>query len=129
MKHSPRYEPLSDDASKLLITLLINEQAGNEPKADAELPFLSAIVAKRISGMKLPITFSPIALLAVNAFVDRPGSAVVLLMDALTKFEGQTVTASSLCDLYPSGFYDEESLTTLIDDVVKPRKCKWAEIY
>ena len=124
-----KYNPLSHECSLMLLSMLASEVPDAEEVVAAELPFLSAIVNKRITGMGLPINFTPNALLAVNAFVDRPGTAVLLLIDALTKFEGQTVTTSMLCDLYPFGFYDEASFTKIVDDELKPRKRKWAEIY
>jgi hypothetical protein len=66
---------------------------------------------------------------ATLAFCDRPGSTVALLIDCLNKYEGQTVTCAMLADLYPSGFYDEPTLMKYVDDYLKTRKVKWAEIY
>jgi hypothetical protein len=61
--------------------------------------------------------------------VDRPGSAIILLIDTLNKYEGQIVTIKMLAELYPMGFYDEASLIKVIDEEIKPRKRKWSEIY
>ena len=91
--------------------------------------FLAQIINKRIEVMKLPIKFTDHALVAVSAFCDRPGYAVALLVDCLNKYEGQTVDCGMLADLYPMGFYDEPSLMKYVDDYLKPRKVKWAEIY
>jgi hypothetical protein len=79
--------------------------------------------------MKLPIEFTKPALFAICCFTDIPGGAVVFLIDALNQFEGKTVTAAMLGDLYPWGFYTEESLFKYIDGEIKTRTKKWSEVY
>lgn len=111
--------------------MLANMENNNDPFPDipSEGRFLSNIVRKRIEVLKLPIVFTEYAYMYVDLFVDRPGSAVLFLIDALTKYEGQTVTIKKLAELYPHGFYDEETLVTIIDEELKTGKRKWAEIY
>lgn len=127
MLKDAKFEKMSDEQSKLLITCALAE--GKELKMTDELPLLSQIVKKRIEALKLPIKFTDWGLMAINALVRVPGAAVALLIDALTMFENKEVTVSDLCELYPFGFYDEESFEKYIDDFLKPRKVKWAEIY
>lgn len=125
-------QPMTNAQTQLFVACSLAEGKGLPLTTEKELPFFSAVVKQRIESMKLPIGFTPHALLAINALADRVGSAVVILIDALTKYEGTVVTTSELADLYPSGFYDEETLTDYIDNYLKPRnptKVKWAEIY
>lgn len=127
-----RYTPLSDDSSKLLLNMLSHEKDKTElPEAKEYLEesFLWRIISKRISVAGLPISFNLYASIAVHAFVDRPGSAVLLLIDCLNRFEGKEVTVSDLCNLYPDGFYDEDTLVDIIDNELNTRKMPWSEIY
>jgi len=110
---------------------LARKKDNREPPVlkDEELPFLSAIVKKRIEAMKLPISFSPEALIALNALCDRPGSAVLFLIDCLNEYKDQEVGMSELAELYPWGFYKEDVMIEIIDNFMKPRKHPWSEIY
>lgn len=135
MEASGKYKQLSEESTKLLVSLLFIELEGNEEKLkqieeDSEsLSFLSKIVKVRIEGLNLPIKFTTLALIAVNCFCDRAGAAVLLLIDALNKFDGQTVTVQKLCELYPVGFYNEKTFLDIIDKQIKTKKLKWSDIY
>jgi hypothetical protein len=96
---------------------------------EKDWPFLSKIIMKRIEALKLPIKFSAGGLMAVNTLCDRPGSAVLLLIECLNYFENQTIDTDKLSALYPEGFYSEEALTKIIDEELKTRKMKWSNIY
>lgn len=125
-----RSRPLSEEQSKLFLACLMSELEGvslNLP--EAEWPFLSQIVRKRIEVMKLPIKFTGQALMAINALTGVPGGAVVVLIDALTRHEGETVTMDKLSELYPFGFYDEDAFADYVDNHLKPHRVKWAEVY
>ena len=58
-----------------------------------------------------------------------PGKGVALLIDCLTKHKGETITLKELTELYPWGFYKEEVCEDYIDNYLKPKKVKWAELY
>lgn len=125
-------ESMSKDGAEMFIKCVMAEHAGAKidlHNGGLEVPFLTQIVLKRIEGLKLPITFTPIAALGINALVNNPGRAVCLLVDALNKHEGETVTMEKLSELYPFGFYTEDSFEKYVDEYLKPRKVKWAEIY
>jgi len=126
---SSKFQILNQENSKLLFQLLMTELQDINYKIDKELPFLSMIVKKRINAMKLPITFTDLALVGVNVFADRAGLAVLLLIDCLNYFEGKTITVRDLTDLYPSGFYTEEEAQKIIDEEIKTKKMKWSNIY
>lgn len=98
-------------------------------KKNEELPFLSEIVYRRIKTLNLPISLTKGAYLAISAFCSNPGEAVVLLIDCLTHYEGELVTTDKLLKLYPWGFYSPAVFQHIVDNYLKPRKVKWAEVY
>lgn len=129
-------QPMSEKIVKGFIALCIIDAAPqNDKKLEVEskllsdLPFVSKIVLNRIEEMKLPITFTPVALSAIACFAWNPGTAVVLLIDALTRHENEVVDLDKLTELYPDGFYTEKTFVDYIDNYIKPRKVKWSEIY
>lgn len=124
-----KYEPLRDQQAQILARCAFAELGKQPIVQQPELPFLTEIVKKRIEGLKLPIKFTDYALLAVNAFAKNPGEAVIVLIDALEKYEGEEVTTAKLCQLYPAGFYTRDSVESYIDDVLKPKLTKWSKIY
>lgn len=96
--------------------------------------FVIEILLRRIEALCLPIKFTPEGLIGAYALSENiPGRAIVLLMDCLTKYEGMTVTASMLADLYPFGFYSEETMTKYVDGYIKDKdmrqRVRWACIY
>src|SRR5512137_2310528 len=119
---------MSNIKSQLYLVGCLTDSEG-KPSPSIDEQFLVQILNKRIEVHKLPISFSDGAKLCVLALTDRPGSVVALLIDCLTNFEGQTVTSKQLADLYPVGFYDEPTMIRYIDEYLKPKKVKWAEIY
>lgn len=127
---NPTYAPLSDIRITMVLLAALEDVSvqGAEPE-NVEIQFLIQVLNKRIEVMKLPISFDGPAKTAVLALVDRAGAVVVLLIDCLNAFEGKTVTVNMLMDLYPLGFYDEPTLMRYIDDYMKPRRVKWAEVY
>ncbi len=126
--------PLSDERAKMFVIATFTELKNDKDGVDPEIPelenhFLIQILNKRIEALKLPIKFSCSAKLAALALADRPGAMVALLIDCLNAHEGETITSGHLAELYPAGFYDEDSMCKYIDEYIKPRKIKWAEIY
>lgn len=131
---NPIYARMDEEHSKIFFIATISEEISKkdgkeEVNPDVEGQFLIKILNKRIEACKLPIKFNEAAKMAVLALVDRPGSVVALLIDCLNAHEGKTVTVEMLANLYPWGFYDEATLSRYINDYLKPRKIKWAEIY
>lgn len=130
---NPKFQPLTHDAAKLFLDLtwteLKNRDDFEASFPDSELPFLSQIFKQRVEVLDLPVKLTKRGLLAVNCFAQRPGAAIVVLVDFLTKYEGQELTCSRLANLYPVGFYSEDSMVDLIDNYMKPKKVKWSELY
>jgi hypothetical protein len=126
---NPTYVPLSEVRAKIFATAVLMAFGPPQPLEDIEKQFLIQVLNKRIEVLKLPITFTPPAKMAILAFVDRAGYLVALLIDCLNAYEGKEITPEMLADLYPVGFYDEATLDRYIDNYLKTRRVKWAEIY
>ncbi len=125
-------EAMNEDGSSIFIQCTLAELSGASIDLEAkdfEIPFLTQIILQRIKAFSLPIEFTPCAALAINALVNNPGKAIALLVDALNKYRGEVVNMDKLANLYPNGFYTEDSFEKYVDEYLKPRKVKWAEIY
>lgn len=125
---NPIYQQLTDEQSRMLISILLSN---NEPDIpENEIPFPIKIIEKRIDVLKLPIKLTTTAKLLLLVLTDgNPGKMVTSLIDCLVKFENQTVTKDMVCDLYPNGFYNENSFIEYVDNYLKLKKSKWSEIY
>lgn len=126
-----KYKELSSANTKIFIhlTLLTGDDVPNYDDI-YKLSIASQIVDKRINAFGLPIKFTKAALLSISIFVDIPGEAIVFLIDALNKFENKTVTVQMIAtELYPYGFYDQESFEWYVENKIKTKEIKWAEIY
>lgn len=126
---NPTYGRLTPAQGEIFVAAVMMEMTDVPISPVVEEQFLVKVLAKRIEVMKLPVTFTPHAQMAVLGLCDRPGAVVMLLIDCLNAFEGQTVTTEKLGDLYPEGFYDERTAMRYADDYLKSRKVKWSEIY
>jgi hypothetical protein len=128
---NPSYKAMTDKETIFFIagTLLEVRPAPVEQVKFLEEEFLIKILLKRIEVFKLPISFDTSGKMALLSFVDRPGAVVALLIDCLNAYEGQVINAEKLAGLYPTGFYDEDTLSRYIDSYLKPKKVKWSELY
>jgi hypothetical protein len=132
---NPTFEQLSKPRAELFMKATLLEMSWEEEGTpNKDLPELSEILGiqildKRIDVMKLPIKFTAPGKMAALAYVDSPGKMIVLLIDCLTAYEGQTVGVAKLVSLYPDGFYTQECFEKYVDELIKPKKIKWAEIY
>jgi hypothetical protein len=129
---SEKVSPLEDDQMQLFVMATLMESQDQEGVISPDILdfFSTQILLKRIEFYKLPIKFSSSGFMAVLAITNaNPGKVVAMLVELLNKYEGQTIGASHIADLYPMGFYKEEVFCHFIDDVLKARKIKWSEIY
>jgi hypothetical protein len=132
---NPTFEQLTKTRAELFIKATLLEMTFNDAGTpEKDLPELGKILGiqildKRIDVMKLPIKFTAPAKMAVLAYVDSPGKIIALLIDCLTAYEGQTVDVAKLVSLYPDGFYTQECFEKYVEELIKPKKIKWAEIY
>jgi hypothetical protein len=129
---NPEYHEMSPSSAELFVAAVLIEQTKSEDRIaeeDVSQPQLIRILEKRLSVFKLPIVFTPSAKMAALALAPIAGAMVVLLIDCLNAFEGKTVTATMLAELYPIGFYDDATLHRYVEDFMKPRRVKWADVY
>lgn len=130
VKHT---EPMSRDQSEgFIYAVLADEKSENlrEESWEELLPFGALVVKKRVEMLKLPISFTIGGYLALGVLSNgNPGRAVISLCDCLSEYEGKTVSAKEVADLYPWGFYNEDSLVDIIDNWMKTKKHKWNHIY
>lgn len=106
-------------------------EEGFDKIPDDDIPFSVRIITQRIKVMQLPISFTKKALFMGFVITNgNPGAMVTLLIDSLTKFEGKTVTGDMLSiELYPWGFYAQESFWEYVEEYLRPQKVKWGFIY
>ena len=124
----PQYQPMTREQTELFATVLLSGDM--EEISDKEAPHPLKILRKRIEVLELPIKFSPKAeLLSLIVTDGNPGKMMTVLIEALSNYENKTVDADEIAELYPWGFYTEDSVMELIDNYFKTRKAKWSEIY
>lgn len=121
----PKYEPMTPEQTKMLTRVLIGT-----PVENIEMPFVIRILEKRIEVMQLPIKFTVKGKFAALTLSEgNPGKMMTILIDCLTKYEGQEVDGGMICDIYPIGFYSENSFMDYVDNYIKTRQVKWSQIY
>lgn len=131
--------PMGDKAAELFVLCATNEAANingcfaesASTIPDDKLNFVMKVARLRIEGMKLPIEFTKTGFLAATALSEgNVGRMVTILIDCLTEYEGdRKITADKLAKLYPMGMYSNTAFEDYIDNYLKPRKVKWAEVY
>lgn len=122
--------PLSQHFQTLVDGMLYVERLkDSRPVDDTNLSPQSLAVKRRISSMFLPIIFTSSALVVVPLYADTVPAALVLLCDALTHFERGTVTAQSIADMYPNGFYNPSILQKIIEGEMRPRIHRWNHVF
>jgi len=131
-RHNSGGKLMTPEQSKLYLDLLCichDGQDKDDPK-EFDDSFPIQVAKKRIEVFKLPIGFTPTGYVSMPIFTDVIGGIVVILIDCLTKYEGRkNIDARMIGNLYPGGFYKEETLDNYIDNYLKPKKVKWSEIY
>ena len=130
--------PMSDGAAQEYAMSVMMESNGEKVVTLEDLReeniFVIEAILKRITVLNLPIEFTPEGLIAAYAFTENVvGRAMLLLIDCLTLFEGKKVNANMLADVYPFGFYNEETSEDYINNYLKNKdirdNIKWAGIY
>lgn len=122
--------PMTQDQSKLFITACLAKEQDIAKSLKANNMFVIQVLEKRIKAFELPITFTAKGKLAAMAISDgNPGKMITILIECLTKYEGEEIDDNKLSYLYPMGFYDDNSFINLVDNYFKTRNVKWSEIY
>ena len=130
--------PMSEGAAQEYTMAVMLESSGDKAIPLKELRkeniTVIEIILKRIQVLNLPIEFTPEGLIAAYAMTENvAGRGVALLIDCLTKHEGEVINASMLADMYPYGFYNDVTFTDYVDNYLKNEEVrddiKWAGIY
>jgi len=125
----PFYEKFIEDQMKSLIEITVNEPKENFEKEIDKL-FPIQIFNKRIEVFNLPIKFTGKAKLLSLVYTEgNPGKMMALLIDCLQKYDGEVIDIDKLVEIYPEGFYTQESFIDYVDNYIKTRKVAWSEIY
>ena len=131
-----KFRPLDTDGMVALSMILSLE---TEKKLDTELKdiidndFASRVFSKRIEYLDAKDKIPDIVTLALSVFGFRtPAEAVIAVIDCFNHVAktGEVLTAKAIyTEIYPDGFYTEDTVTLIIDNVLKPNKCSTADIY
>lgn len=130
------YSPFQEKESHHFITLMMMEPEDRKAVclqiAETENPSIFLIAYKRWLhyGMQEKIALE--TLLLVDLFARGvPGRAVMILIDMLNIHEdtGQIVTFSEVINLYPMGFYDDNTFKVILDGYVKTGLLRNFDIY
>jgi hypothetical protein len=131
--------PMSQRASELFfMACMLDAQEMPEKipvkRIEEDFSFIMKVVLKRVEVLKLPISFTLGGLAALEALSGgNPGRAMVILMDCLTLHSIEDVdglvTSADLAEMYPFGFYNEDTFCDYIDNEVKTGKALWSQIY
>ncbi len=134
------YEPFDVEQTKLFIMFTMSNNEDNDKSFIKELlssdeynnQFLTQILKKRIEVFNLQDKIDDEALAMYLCFnICSPGAAIIYLIDLLEFYEtkGRKATIGDISNIYPMGFYDENSLLFIIDNITKPKLSIWSQIY
>jgi hypothetical protein len=136
-------EPLTKMNTDWLLKLLLIESSNLGTKSIVDKSdcdefekeaVIAAIITKRILAIGAKFTVS--AVLFGSLICDRPGYAVIYLIDVLNTLglgtDEEPITLKQICEkVYPNGFRTEKSLHSTIDDIKSRGKehSKFAYLY
>ena len=128
------YSGLNIEQVEFLATLTLNQdKVDNNSKFRNELMShgLAMIIHERLNALGKTITNSALAL--ASDLADRPGVAVLIVIDLLNHMESEMSGNIELIDVvntYKNGFYDlEDKQMRKIIDMCKDRSIRFSEIY
>ena len=123
-------EAIDVDKMKYITLLLLTEKNSlkkvfkqddlNRLMTESESMFLSAIVGKRV--LAIDAKFTEEAIILTSVVCDRPGSAVIYLIDVLNALgkgtDDKPITVRDICkNLYPKGFRSIKSYEKTVDEI------------
>jgi len=121
-------KPMTKEQTNSFITIMLGEPRTNLP--EEELPFTLKMLNKRLEVMDLPIKITERAKWLLFILTEQnPGKMNVALIDCLTEYSEGKVDYDEVVDLYPMGFYTDESVIDYVENYIKPRLCRWSQIY
>ena len=125
------HKQMTTDETKMFLNLIIGD-AENFHKILSKDPIYN-IILKRIEVYNLEEYIHKDCVLFIYLFAGgNPGKAVLMLIDILnlSKSLNRQIQSNDIgVELYPTGFYDDISVECIIDNLLKPRKVYFSEIY
>jgi len=132
----PKFSPMTEKQTHNFIGVIMAPDDKTIEFLEGDVPFPIQIIQKRIEVMNLPISFTPKALLIALIMTDgNPGKMITVLIDCLDNFLDDEENPVEIDDdklsmnLYPWGFYNNDSFQQYVETYLKPRKVKWGHIY
>ena len=129
------YEPLS---AEIFISYTVSRTLPDSDQRMLCEMFLESpigmMVYKRIEAYELQdkIDNCEIFKILIIFNINNPGKAMVILLDFLEYYDRHGKKASMkdmVLEVYPKGFYDEATFIDIIDNYIKTKKVKYAEVY
>jgi len=121
-------KPMTKEQTNSFITIMLGEPRTNLP--EEELPFTLKMLNKRLEVMDLPIKITERAKWLLFILTEQnPGKMNVALIDCLTEYSEGKVDYDEVVVVYKMGFYTDESVIDYGEIYIKPRLCRWSQIY
>ena len=132
-KQKIKYVSMTQDQSKLFITLMTSKDNAKliEEVNEYINQCQSCLIMKKRFEM-LNINASNELLAMLSSMIDRPGFAVLSVIDIMNVLDGsKEATFEHFTKAYPIGYYDvsDEQMMRNIIDLCKDRKINFSEIY
>lgn len=132
----PNHLNLTQDQTKFMMMLELQPMTLNEIWEDKEFQdeFIVKVFNGRIAAYKLEDMVDPkLFVYGVLVYgVDNPGKGNIFLIKLLEHFHknGTIATINDLSmNIFPFGFYDDESCRNIIDYCIKPKVTTFSELY
>ena len=135
------YVPFKEFQTKLFVMFTMEDKKKPEDRIfindfinsdDYNNQFLTKVLKKRIEACELSNMINEEVLAMWVCFsISSPGAAIIYLIDLLEFYETYKRKAeiSDISNIYPFGFYNENTLLFIIDNIMKPNKSIWSKIY
>ena len=131
------HKPMSTEQSEVFIQLTM---MGKEARIEAidkmrTTQSICNLAIKRIESLNLPIDLDVCFLIDIFA-EGVPGRAVFMIIDLMNYYEDNLKEVNMKADwdvavteIYPWGFYSNETIVNIVDNYVKTNKLRNSEIY
>ena len=135
------YTPFEEYQTRLFIMFTMEDKKKPEERKfindfinsdDYNGQFITKVLKKRIEAFKLEDKINDEVLAMWICFgISSPGAAIIYLIDLLEFYETHHRKAdiSDISNIYPFGFYDENTLLFIIDNIMKPNRSIFSKIY
>ena len=127
-----KYRPMTKDQSLLFMTLVTYDDENLINSINEYIKTCKSCLIMKARFENLGISVSNKLLMILSSMVDRPGLAVLSVIDIMNVLDGsKSATFEHFTKAYPMGYYDisDEQMIRNIINLCKDRKIKFSEIY